>query len=343
MRAVSTPLVRNGRHRPATVLFALLFLGSLFAEGQSAFAQGRSGALRLGIASTQEQATAGTLNPFSVAAADATLRPNLLAGLPSASASLGGSIRQYPFGAFSADLAVPLGDGIGVGAGLRFDGVSNIDFRDPSGSDVGEGAAGRLVVSAGAGLDIGPASIGGSLRLLYSQISDVDADRLGLAVDLSAGIGFADRLALALQINNVAAADRSESTAATIPADIRLAAAWRQPLESRSVTVRTGPIGIPVSEAVTPPRYISLLTEVRVAEFDDGLLLGLGFEAVPVAIGADLPIGFRAGLNSRGEIGGGLFLGIPQLGAPGTTLAFSALHSPNLSGNAFTIGLNIVP
>lgn len=329
--------------RPDRTAVIGLFVTLLFLlSATDLFAQGRAGSTLLGIASTEEASTAGTLNLFSGLSGTTAANPALSPRLSSTTVGFSSSIRQYPFGDGAVAIAAPIGRGAGVVGSARFVGISEIDFRSDDGQKTGTGSSGSIILSAGGGLSLGPATIGGGLRYLRRTTSGGNGLDEALGVDISATIEFLDRLRVGTVLNNIAGGLESGSSASSIPSDVRLHATWQEALTDKRDSSRVDPTGLLTEIERQPETWVTVAAEARIAQFDNAVILGVSIEAVPVSIGRGAHIGLRFGANSRGEIAGGTFFGVPGLGRE-SAVAVGGRYSPELVGTSLHVGIDVRP
>ncbi len=324
-------------------VFLLLFVPA----PASAQAPGSPGADRIGEESVSESALGGTLLTLHAA-------PSSLFGNPAHLTELGGSglslswSQQSTFErSYEVVGAVTVEDEAAIGIGVSFSGVSPIDFRNANEEAIGQGAFGTLVLGAGGSIGIGPGSLGGAIRLLSYSATNAEASGLGIAIDLGATLTFRQRLNLSLLLRNlggVVNATYRTGLHETIPVDARVGASYTIPIEKSFSGERGSPTGVYDRVEERPIRYILAGLEIRSAAIDDRLILAGSVEALPFLYADENAIGFRAGLNSRGQIGGGVFLDAPLNNlASASRISFGYRYSPEVSENALFFALDISP
>lgn len=337
VRAVSSPKLS-----PLLPIFFLFGFSLSYAQSP-----GSPAADLIGEQSVSESALGGTLLAMQPSPASLFGNPALLTDIRHSGISL--SWRRYSTfeKSYEAIGAVRLDGDASFGFGVSFSGVSPIDYRDASERTIGEGSSGTLVVGAGGSVGIGPGSLGGAIRLLSYSAQDVEASGIGFAVDLGASLTFRERLHLALLLRNLGGvmnATYRDGVHETIPVDSRLGASYRFPLERSFTDERNSPIGIRDHVEGPPSRYVLAGLEVRSAAFDDRLILAGSIEVLPFLYSDESAVGFRAGVNSRGEIGGGFFLDVPLNDyATASRISFGYRHSPTFIGNGLFFALDFSP
>lgn len=242
--------------------------------------------------------------------------------------------------------AHPLGELGGIGAGLLFDGIGPIDYRNRDEQSLGTGRVGLTMVSLGGGVGIGPGSIGGTIHYLWRGASGLDVASSGVTVDLGAHLRFRERLSVGLVVNNLAGILRAtyrDGLHEELPSDLRLSASWQQPFERVIDSVRRDPTGRLRYGERAPERYALIGVELRSASYDDTPVIGAGLEVVPVRFLTDRRLGLRTGLNSRGEFGLGFWLDLPLEIASSSTLSFASRFGGLPESNGIAVGLEITP
>jgi hypothetical protein len=204
-----------------------------------------------------------------------------------------------------------IGEQAGIGLGIYSLGTAGFTGRDVEGRPTGEKSQRELAVSLGAALEIGPGSIGTTLRYLRQDNLGLDGSSAGYAIDMSATLAFRDEIFFALGLQNIAgemSATYESDLRERIPWHARFSASYVYPLESRRAAFRPDPTGRVIEEQLDPRAYLLAGTEARISHIDSLVLVGATIEAVPYTW---LPLGARLGYNSIGDLSFGFFYSFP--------------------------------
>jgi hypothetical protein len=212
-----------------------------------------------------------------------------------------------------------VGEFLGLSIGVVSYGIGNVKWYDaneqPHGGSNSTIASGDLAFSLGAGMAIGPANIGTTLRYLKFNPGNDEASPGGYAIDLSGTWEFEqvisrrDWLATSVIVNNIA--DEMTNVHDILPLTLKLGGAYLYPLdEERSTSARLDPTGLVTSRREKPRSYILGSVEARFTQHDRT-------PATPTIAGAlewapipSLPFGLRTGFNTDGDIAGGFFVSV---------------------------------
>ena len=291
-------------------LLLLLFLSSseLLAQG------GYAGSFLRRADSPAEAAMGGTLNPWSANAAILFRSGAALTHLEHPSVFLSGSILPDPQRGLQAGIATNLGKTGGLGFGITSYSVTNIDLRGIDERPLGTTSSRDMAITLAGGIKIGPGSVGGSLRYLRYDIAELDGASWGLTMDISGTLTFREHLVFTVELGNIAGemnASYQTSLREAIPYEARLGVTYAWPLKEETTPERLGPSGKVEMRKLRPRTYILGTGGIRISEFDEELIVEGAIEAVPVELAKDAGLGFRTGLNSRGDVAFGFFLDAP--------------------------------
>jgi hypothetical protein len=206
--------------------------------------------------------------------------------------------------------AMPVGRFAAVGAGVTTIGTTEQPRFDDRRQRIGSFSDRELGLVLGGALSIGPGSVGATLRMLRRGLSGYEATNTGYAVDLAGTLAFEERFYVGMTLANIAGEMvAGESTLRErIPWEARLSATYVQSLEERIESLRLDPSGTPTTQQMRPKAYVLGAAGVRMAQIDSLPVFALGVEAVPLAT---IDLGFRAGLNTSGEVSGGFLYRLP--------------------------------
>jgi hypothetical protein len=319
----------------------LLFLLSSFdlcAQGGSA------GAALRGIVDPSEAALGGVVDPGSRSASALFNYSAALGQLDGPSVSFAWSFLNLPQSSFQTSIAAPIGSFAGIGIGVAGYNVRDIAFRDRDERPIGTGSSSDLIIAAGGSLAIGPAAVGLGVRYLRYDLHEFDGSSWGLTLDLSGTISFRERVTLGFALTSLAGsmnASYRDGLHEDIPGELRLSGSYVYPLTRNSRTVREDPLGRTRQEELDPPTYIKGIAEVRISDYEDDAILGIGIESVPFRIDAETGIGLRVGVNSRTDLSFGTFIDLPLGLGRNPRLSFSARNDHDRSGLTMHAGLEL--
>lgn len=234
-----------------------------------------------------------------------------LAGLEHPVAALSASFLPYQQRVALAGVGVPLGGSCGVSVSLMSYSLGGYQGYAREELPTGPFSSTDLAFSVGGGIGLGPGKLGATLRYLNSSLSGIEGGASGYAVDLSGTMEFDRRFFFALSLNNVAGelkANYDDGPRERVPWNTRLGAAYLIPFEERTATIRLDPSGIAAVEPRRPRSYLLLATEVRASDLDSSIGFSGAAEYVPLV---EIPLGFRIGFTSQGDIGSGFFYTLP--------------------------------
>ena len=329
------------------VLLLAALAGLITDHTLSAQIPGSAGADRVGEQSSAEAAMGGTILSLQPGASSLFGNPARLGDLPGNSVSLSWHRHSGLERSFNAAAAFALDGRSGVGAALSFSGVSPIEYRNSNEQVIGSGSSGTLVISTGGSIGIGPGAIGGALRLLSYSARDLESGQLGVAVDLGGSLRLRNRLHFSLLLRNLGGvlnATYRDGLHESVPVDSRVGIAYAHPLRTSFDTIRRSPTGVVRQSERTPDRYILGGLELRSAPFEEEFILGGSIEAMPFTAEGLPGLGFRAGANTRGEIGGGVFLDVDLDGfLRSSRVSFGYRHAPVSVADALFFSLELAP
>jgi hypothetical protein len=295
------------RHLITLCLLSLLF-GSeqLWSQGDG----GQAASYLRAIVIPEEIARGGAYTPFSPSSLSLFTNAAALPLMERPSVAFGGS--RLPFGQHYAMLALATraGEFGGIGVGLLNYGIGDIPARNGSGVQTGTTGDQELAFQIGAGMQIGPGSIGATIAYLRQDFrGNEDAGANGYAVDLSGTLTFRNQLFLAFSMASVAGEMRATGTGIrwTVPWQARLSATYLHSLDDVVETLRTDPSGLPREHRRLPEAYILGIVEARASQTDSASV-SLAVEVMPVRA---VPVGLRVGWNTLGDLSGGFQVVIP--------------------------------
>lgn len=301
----TTIVVRSSLLLAAFLLF--FFQSDLFAQGYAGSFLRRSDA-------PAEAAMSGTLNPWGASPALLFTNGAALTRMRGVGAIFSASVLTPPQKTFQTGIAAKIGTAGGIGLGVTSYSVSDIDQRLIDETSLGFTSSQELAFTLAGGMNIGPGSIGGTLRYLRYDLSGVEGGAWGVTMDISGTLAFREQFLFAVALNNIAGtmnASYRDGLHEKIPYEARLSTTYVYPLEKRTKTERPDPSGMLRVQQLQPRRYILATGELRVGEFEEPAIVGGGIEAVPIQLSGDGGVGLRAGFNSRGDLSLGFFVDTP--------------------------------
>ena len=298
-----------------TFRFLSLFLLVVFLVASELSAQGgyAGSVLRRGD-SPAEAAMGGTLNPWSASPAILFRSGAALPFLESPGAFFSASILPTPQQAAQAGIATNLGKTGGIGFGITSYGIDNIERRSIDERSLGTISSRDMAITLAGGLKVGPGSIGGSLRYLRYDVEEVDGASWGLTMDISGTLAFREQLIFSVELANIAGemnASYRNGLHESIPFETKFGATYVYPLKERSKSERIDPSGKMAVSMLRPRTYILATGDLRIAEFDESAIVAGAVEIVPIELAPEAALGFRTGLDSRGDFSFGFFVDAP--------------------------------
>jgi hypothetical protein len=255
----------------------------------------------------------GTFVPFASGAPAIFSNSAALAHLEGPTAAISGAF--LPFGEQFQMIGYGMGIGefSGIGASIVKYGISDVPSYSADEQRIGTTGSQELAVSLGAGLGIGPGSVGATVRYLHFSPEGVGGKLTGYTVDLSGTVMFEtaflkqDWAFFSVALNNIA----GELTGPRdlIPLDARFSGAYLYPLEERSTTTRIDPSGLVTTRRLRPRSYLLGAVEVRMSQFDSTPTVSGALEWAPLAE-SPVPFGLRLGFNSLADLAFGFFVDI---------------------------------
>lgn len=291
------------------MLVATLLLAPGMLTGQPV--GGRAGAALRAPELPQEIGLGGMLLPFDPDGTAVLVNSASLARLQRPSAGLAWSSATFGvIGSTAIGIGAPLTSSVSLGLGLTSQSTSEQTGYDAARRSIGTIVDRQLGLAFGGSLAIGPGSVGATLRLLRRDITGVGLSNTGYSLDLSGTMAFEERLFLGLSLHDIAGEVLAgESTLReTLPWEARLSAAYVYPLAESQVFSRLDPSGAMVSLPQVPTAYVLAAVGARAIAGEPAQTWSFAAEAVPLV---SLPLGFRASVNSIGEVSGGFFYRLP--------------------------------
>lgn len=318
----------------------LIFLSAHLLHAQG----GSAGAALRGIVDPSEAGLAGVVDPGTESSSALFNYTAALGHLERPSVSFAWSFLNVPQSSFQSSIAAPIGSFATIGIGVAGYNVHDIGFRDRDERLIGTGSSSDLIVAAGGSLAIGPAAVGLGVRYLRYDLHGFDGSSWGLTLDLSGTISFRERVTLGFALTSLAGsmnATYRDGLHEDIPGELRLSGSYVHPLTRSSRTVREDPLGRTRQIELDPPTYIKGIAEVRVSDYEDDAIVGIGVESVPFRINAETGIGLRIGVNSRTDLSFGTFIDVPLRLGRQPRLSFSARNDHDRSGLTMHVGLEL--
>lgn len=212
-----------------------------------------------------------------------------------------------------------VGEFLGLGASVVSYGIGNVKWYDANdqphdqpGTTI---SSNDLAVSLAAGMAIGPANIGATVRYLRFVPGNGEAAPSGYALDLSGTWEFEqvltrrDWLAASVIVDNVAG--EMTDIHEILPVTVRAGGAYLYPLdEDRTTSARLDPSGQIITRREKPRSYILGSLEAEFTQHDTTAVtptLAGALEWVPLP---QVPFGLRLGFNTREDIAGGFFVSV---------------------------------
>lgn len=293
------------------IILPLLLL-ALFPEHALRAQGGYAGSFLRRAILSQEIARGGVFTHFNADASAIFSNSAALAHIGHPSLSISGSTLPWS-GQTSATVGygMSVGEQTGIGIGLYSFGNDEFTGRDAEGRPTGQKSQREFALSLGAALEIGPGSIGTTIRYLRQDNIGVDAGSIGYAVDMSANLTFRNQFFLSLALNNIAgemSATYDADLRERIPWHARFSATYVLALESRTTTLRPDPTGRIFEQGLDPRAWLLGAIEARISQIDSTAIVGAAIEALPYV---DLPLGVRAGYSTPGDLSFGFFYTLP--------------------------------
>lgn len=301
--------------RPALSAVSFFLLLLLFLSSSELLAQGGyAGSFLRRTDSPAEAAMGGTLNPWTANAAILFRSGAALTHLERRSAFLSASILPSPQKGVQAGVAANLGKTGGIGLGITSYSITGIELRGIDERPLGTTSSSDMAMTVAGGIKIGPGSVGGSLRYLRYDIEGLDGASWGLTMDVSGTLTFREHLIFTVELGNIAGemnASYRTGLREAIPYEARLGVSYAWPLKEETTPERVDPSGRIAMRKLRPRTYILGTGGIRISEFEEELIVEGAIEVVPTELAKDAGLGFRTGLNSRGDLAFGLFVDAP--------------------------------
>lgn len=212
----------------------------------------------------------------------------------------------------SLGFGMRFGEFLGLGVGVVSFGGAPVESYDAREQSLGRISSRDLAFSMGAGMAIGPANLGATIRYLRFIPGNGDLSPSGYSLDLNGTWEFEqvvtrrDWLAAAVSVKNVAG--EMTNVHDVIPLTLHLGGAYLHPLDDdRVTTTRLDPSGLVSTRRIKPRSYILGSVEARLTQYDSTPTISVGMEWAPVA---EVPFGVRLGFDTRSDIAGGFFVSL---------------------------------
>jgi hypothetical protein len=209
-----------------------------------------------------------------------------------------------------------VGPFLGFSVGVVSYGIGNVKQYNANEQLIpGQINSNDLAVSLGAGMAIGPANIGTTIRYLKFIPGNDDNAPSGYALDLSGTWEFEqvltgrDWLAASVIVNNLAG--EMTNVHDVLPVRLRAGGAYLYPLDPDRITsARIDPTGRMISRREKPRAYILGSIEAQFTQHDLTPATPVISAALEWAPLPQVPFGLRAGFNTRDDIAGGFFVSV---------------------------------